>query len=283
MSGEALGFDLTVKLHAGHPHPSIVERALQRLLDQDRPAISFTAIPGSKVRVPKQGAARAVAEAWAADGNRAFEVSAEGTGHSVTMVVIDRAGDFQGTFNVGWSLDPSLSDDLTGLLVDLADLLCSPLAVLSHQGSWRQRTGWRSRVGSHQLAVREADRPGPGQYSLSRGLAGLAHRTVLGPELVAMLGEERLARLPASQAERRGDGRWLLSTTDDPLDWTFERWCPEEAAVIEALGPEHFFDPETGRLPTVMPTLPPLAPYRCSYLEPDTNERVEHDPEQQEG
>lgn len=138
--------------------------------------------------------------------------------------------------------------------------------MLSHQGSWRQRAGWRSRVGGHQPAVRKADRPGPGQYSLSRGLAGLAHHTVLGPELVAMLGEERLARLPAPRAERRGDGRWLLSTTDDPLGWTFERWCPEEAAVIEALGAEHFFDPETGQLPT----LPPLAPYRCPHLELDT-------------
>lgn len=177
---------------------------------------------------------------------------------------------------LGWSLDPSLDDGLVELGADLSGMLSSPLAVLSHTSTdWRVRAGWRSRQALHKNAANEEVRPQRVFYGLYLGLAGVAHRTVLGDELVAMFGEDRLAALPAEMARRR-NGRWVLTPTADPLEWTHDRWCPGEAAVIEALGPEHFFDPATGRLPAVAPELPRVAPYRCRIREPGTDVWVEH-------
>ncbi len=105
-----------------------------------------------------------------------------------------------------------------------------------------------------------------------RGPAGVAHRTVLGDEL----GENRLASLPAELACRHESGRWVLTPTEDPLEWTCDQWCSGEAAIIEALGPEHFYNPETKALPTVAPELPRVAPYPCRTRIPKTREWVDH-------
>lgn len=51
---------------------------------------------------------------------------------------------------------------------------------------------------------------------------------------------------------------------------------PGEAAIIEALGTEHFFDPSTGALLSVVPELPDVAPYRCRTRGPATGTWIEH-------
>lgn len=175
-----------------------------------------------------------------------------------------------------WQFDPALAEGFVDLLVDLSELTSSPLAVLSHEGPGRERAGWQSRVSLHRQAVRDALRPGPAQYGLCRGLAGVAHRMVLGDELVAMFGEDRLASLPGELASRHDAGRWVLTPTEDPLEWTYESWCPGEAAIIEALGKEHFYEPATNALPSVVPELPEVAPYPCCTKDLETDEWVEH-------
>lgn len=93
------------------------------------------------------------------------------------------------------------------------------------------------------------------------------------PHRVHEVGENRST---APELAHRRSGRWVLTPTDDPLEWTHDRWCPGEAAIIEALGTEHFFDPSTGTLPSVVTDLPEVAPYRCRTRDAGTDVWVEH-------
>lgn len=178
--------------------------------------------------------------------------------------------------DINWAFDPALTDGFVELLVDLSELLSSPLALLSHDGGGPEGRGWLTRSHMHLLVVQEAaDTDKTVQYGLFRGLPGVAHRMVLGTELTAMFGEDRLAALPPELAHRQG-GRWVLTPTEDPLEWAHEQWCPGEAALIEALGAEHFFDPGSKTLPKVVPELPKVAPYPCRTWDPKAKEWVEH-------
>ncbi len=273
-----------VRLHAllrllpGLPHRSVLVPVVERVLANERPPVVFTSLEDGGQKVPAEGTAEYVVDAFEAYQHGAFGVVAKGpaTGRRNTMVITPEewAGPVQGGLSFNWELDPSLTEGLVDLLADLSVLLCAPLAVLSHRGGVLDPVGWSARVKAHTKAIR-ADPQGDGRYGLYRGLSGVAHRMVLGEELVAMFGEDRLGSLPGSIAQRHRTGRWVLSTTEDLLAWTDDRWCPEEAAVIEALGPEHFFDPQTGRLPTVAPEVPEVAPYRCTVVDPTTREPVE--------
>lgn len=273
-----MGLHALVELLPGVPHRSVLMPVVERVLANERPAVVFTKLEDGQ-KVPAEGTAEAVVEAFEADPHGPFGVRAKGPGRGQgNMMVISKnkwAGPVQGQLSFIWELDPSLADGFVDLLADLSVLLCAPLAVLSHQGGVVDPVGWESRVLRHIEAVQAAPPSGDVRYGLYRGLAGVAHRMVLGEELVAMFGEDRLRSLPASMAAQHRSGRWVLSSTEDPLAWTVDRWCPEEAAVIEALGPEHFFDPQTGRLPTVTPSVPEVAPYRCTVVDPTTREPVE--------
>jgi hypothetical protein len=188
-------------------------------------------------------------------------------------------GGIEGRLTIRWPLVPGVVDGFVDLLVDLVDLLCSPLAVLSHEFDWRSPGGWRTRETRHHFAIKKNRTDNKAvRYGLFRGLAGIAHRMVLGDELVAMFGEQRLASLDPSQGHRCASGHWVLATTAEPLDWTDDRWCPQEAAAISLLGPEHFFEPERGTLPTVVPNLPGVAPYRCRTWDVTSKRWVWHDP-----
>jgi hypothetical protein len=246
------------------------------MLAHRQPAIVFTKLEDGGAPVPAEHPAQAIVDAWDTAGSLTFGVLAKGRGNALVIVAQDRAGDMQGKLNLRWALDPALIDGLVELLVDLSELLSSPLAVLSHEAPGLDRAGWRSREGSHMQALREAAGPNFPQYGLSQGLAGVAHRMVLGDELMAMLGEDRLASLPPELAQHHPGGRWVLTPTDDPLEWTYEKWCEGEAAIIQALGPEHFFDPVSKALPTVVPELPKVAPYPCRTWDPKAKEWVEH-------
>ena len=258
MTDSAVLFLAEVQLHRGRPDRAVLLAALERILANSEPPIVFTRMEESGQKVPRDRPADAVVDGWEAAGCPvAFGVQARGGG-TVAISTTDVAARGLGNLSLYWTLEPALDDGLVGLLVDLSRLLSSPLAVLSHTGARLERAGWRSREGAHMVAHRQVH--GRGAYGLHLGLAGVAHRTVLGDELVAMFGEDRLAALPPELVHRR-QGRWVLTPTDDPLAWTHDRWCPGEAAIVEALGPEHFFDPATGTLPKVVPELPPHAPY----------------------
>lgn len=276
VNAERHKLDAIVLLHPGHPFGSVLVAAIERMLAHQEPDVVFTRFEDGGAPMPVHHTAEAIVDAWEAYGHSGFGVCAKGPGNTLVVVTEDRAGCVQGQLALRWQFDPELLDGFVDLLVDLVDLMSSPLAVLSHQGAGRERAGWQSRVSMHRLAVREALRPGPAQYGLCRGLAGVAHRTILGNEVAAMFGEDRLASLPSEMAHRRGPGRWVLTPTDDALEWPYEQWCPDEAGIIETLGPVHFFDPISGALPSVVPDLPKVAPYACRTLDPKTDEWVDH-------
>jgi hypothetical protein len=276
LSAEGIRLHAIVLLHPGRPDRSVLLTAIERMLANRKPSIVFTKLEDGRVPVPADHAAQAIADAWEAANSSSFGVVAKGRGNTLVIVTEDRAGDMQGRLDFEWTFNPELADAFAELSVDLSEVLSAPLAVVSHQGPGRERAGWRSREGMHMLAVREAAGPKIAQYGLFRGLAGVAHRTVLGDELVAMFGEDRLASLPSELVYRHESGRWVLTPTEDPLEWTYERWCSGEAAIIEAFGPEHFFDPTSGALPSVVPKLPKVAPYPCRTRDLRTDEWVEH-------
>lgn len=278
MSPERAKLDAIVLLHPGRPLGSVLRAAFDRMLAHREPKISFSRLEDGGAPVPTDHPAEAIVDAWESYGQSSFGVVAKGAGNTLVVVTADRPGCVQGRIALRWQFDPALIEGFVDLLADLSELMSSPLAALSHQGPGRERAGWQSRESLHRQAVRDALRPGPAQYGLCRGLAGIAHRMVLGDELVAMFGEERLASLPSELAHRRESGRWVLKTTDDPLAWSYENWCPGEAAAIEALGKEHFYDPATNALPSVVPELPEFAPYPCRTRDLETNEWVEHNP-----
>ena len=147
--------------------------------------------------MPRDDPAGAVVDGWEAAGcPPAYGVAARGgTDHTVVLSTVDRLVGTLGVIDVYW-LDGSLTDGLTALLVDLSEVSSSPLAVLTHAGRGLERAGWTSREGEHMLAVEASQ--GPVFFGLRLGLPGVAHRTVLGDELVAMFGEDRLAALPPS-------------------------------------------------------------------------------------
>ncbi len=272
MSGPS--FDATVRTHPGRPNRELLVAVLERMLVNRDPTITFTRLEDGGTPVPADHPAQAIVDAWEAYRPSSFGVTAKGRGNTLVLVTSNVAGDVQGRLSLIWKLDPALTEGFVDLLSDLSVLLSSPLAVLSHQDV-PGRPGWKGRESSHMSALEEALQPGV-QYGLFRGLAGVAHRTILGDELVAMFGEDRLASLPGELAFRHESGRWVLTPTEDPLEWTCEEWCPGEADIIEALGPEHFYNPATKALPSVVPKLPKVAPYRCRTRVPNTRDWVEH-------
>lgn len=247
---------------------------IERLVHHTDPAIVFTTREWDGGSIPPDGAAEAIVDAWEAAGApRAYRVIAGREPNALTIATENWAGDIDGALLLDWSYDEALSEGFVELLADLSVLASSPLTVLSHAAGGRQRAGWRSREGTHQVALQAVD---PNfRYGLFQGLAGVAHRTILGDELTALFGEDRLAALPPGMAHRRA-GRWVLTPTDDPLEWTYERWCEGEAAVIEMLGREHFFDPSTGALPTARASFAKVAPYPCRAKDPATEEWVDY-------
>jgi len=241
---------------------------LERILAHRDPVVTFNRMEDGGTPVPADHPAQAIVEAWEAYRPSAFGVTAKGRCATLVIVTRNVPGDVLGRLSLSWQLDPVLTDGFVDLLADLSVLLSSPLAVLSHQ-DLPGRPGWKGRESAHLSALEEALGPGV-QYGLHRGLAGVAHRMVLGDELVAMFGEDRLRSLPGDLASRHGSGRWVLTPTLDPLEWTCDHWWQGEAAIIGALGPEHFFDPVTRALPSVVPEIPGVAPYPCHTRVPRT-------------
>ena len=275
MTGTGPSFDVSVLIHPGRPNREIIVAVLHRMVSNREPVITFTQLEDGGKPVPADRPAKAIVEAWEGYPSPSFGVKAKGRGNTLVIFTRDFAGDLQGGLQLIWKLEPALADGFVDLLADLSVRLSSPLAVLSHDDV-AGRPGWRGRQNSHKYALREALHSRAVRYGLFRGLAGVAHRTVLGDELVAMFGEERVASLPAELAFRHTSGRWVLTPTEDPLDWTCDEWCPGEAAIIQALGPEHFYNPATKALPSVVPELPKVAPYPCRTRDPETNEWLEH-------
>lgn len=98
-------------------------------------------------------------------------------------------------------------------------------------------------------------------FGIFRGLSGIAWRQFFGPDLVRFFGAEKLAALPGDLAQRLDEEIWLLTPCENHADWNADTWCDGEAAIIEILGADCFFDPVSEILPTRYPALRQHAPY----------------------
>jgi len=70
--------------------------------------------------------------------------------------------------------------------------------------------------------------------------------------------------LPDGWAERTESGQWRvvgLDLVENPEGFVWESWSVREAAVIEALGRDRFFDPVSGWIPDEDPPVLQVAPY----------------------
>ena len=94
---------------------------------------------------------------------------------------------------------------------------------------------------------------------------------LFGKPLIEMFGEERLRGLSDEVAWAEGD-HWVVAGCARPEDWTFDPPCEQERQLVAQLGPQHFFDIETSRLPTVLPTLPETPDYPVMLRNPETDE-----------
>ena len=129
--------------------------------------------------------------------------------------------------------------------------------------------GFRDRVDRHR-SIYQHDRTGAERvFGLLRGFTGIPWRTVLGPASVAFFGTDALASLPDNLARHIDDDYWLLTPGAHPSDWSPETYCDDERHIIEALGHEKFFDPDTGELPRVLPRLPDVASIAVTARERD--------------
>jgi len=87
------------------------------------------------------------------------------------------------------------------------------------------------------------------------GLPGLAYRSMLGRPFVELIGEDRLGAVGHDLAWPVG-GHWVVAGSAEPEDWSLDPMCDQERHLIDQFGPECFFDVETGRLPSCLPSLP---------------------------
>jgi len=101
-------------------------------------------------------------------------------------------------------------------------------------------------------------------------LPGVAPLTWFGEPLVSWFGGDSVFEgLPDGWAVRTEFGQWRvvgLDRVENPEGFQWESWSKREAAVIEALGREFFFDPVSGWIPDEDPPVLELAPYpvhRC--------------------
>lgn len=253
----------------GLPQRSLLVAVFERILAHRNPPVVLTRMSDGGPRIAGDHPAEAIVDTWNGFGT-SFGVVAKGRGNRLFASLSHWAG-HQGVFSFDWTIDGALADGFVDLLADISELVASPLAVISHRDVPGRRA-WTNRQWEHMNDIRVAEPGAP--YGLHRGLAGVPHRMVLGPELVAMFGEDRLASLPADLARRHPGGRWVLTPSTDLLAWTADARCPGEAAIVEALGPEHFYDPVTRALPTVFPDLPQVAPYPCQAKTPGIDEWV---------
>ncbi len=140
--------------------------------------------------------------------------------------------------------------------------------------------GILSRGNIHLKAAREARGRDAFPFWVRWGLPGLAWRSMLGRPFVELVGKDRLRAVGPDLAWPVGE-HWVVAGCDDPAEWTVDPMCSQERSLIDQLGPEHFFDVETGRRPTVLPKLPPHPSFPVTFKDAEptpTPEPADPDP-----
>lgn len=89
-----------------------------------------------------------------------------------------------------------------------------------------------------------------------RGLGRIGWKRLFGPDIVAMIGTERLSALKSGRATDHGGGYWTVSSAPDPADWLDSDVQTSEQTIISELGSEYFADTENNLLASTVPELP---------------------------
>lgn len=171
-----------------------------------------------------------------------------------------------GSINTYMTVDVDDIGPILEAVASAAQTLHAPFAYVDQFDD-----GFRNRRAQHRTIYQQDQTGADRVFGLMRGFSGIAWRTVLGPATVEFFGADALGRLPDSLARQVADGYWLLTPCTHPDDWTPERYCDDERQIIETLGPNRFFDPETGALPTVLPVLPDVSPVASTARERDAD------------
>ncbi len=131
---------------------------MRRVVGHAEPSISLVGVGGGE-ELPADDPVAGFGAFWERTDDMAVEITLKRPDGALVLFVRDGAGGAQGSMNLTWALEPSLTESFVALVVDLSDLLASPVAVLSHRAPGRERAGWESRVGSHQADGQPVERP----------------------------------------------------------------------------------------------------------------------------
>lgn len=157
---------------------------------------------------------------------------------------------------------------------------------------------WQAEEGGCSLGASTADRWGKRDLEIhksdlnrhqqnlrwvKRDLFGIAPVQWFGSAFVeAFGGDSVFEALPDGWAEKVAPGLWKVFGVEDPEDpdaFEVERWSDRERALIEALGPEFFFNVETGELATEFVEIPIATQYPVYLWDDAANELVIHEPD----
>ena len=147
------------------------------------------------------------------------------------------------------------ADHFAGLIdrIDALVAVCNPaFAVASCGRSFRSRYHLRDQAALASIGQSGVVAP------RRLGLMGIAPVTWFGqPWIDAFGGDDVFMSLPANWTARTRHGWKVYGVADplDPADFEPHRWSDRERALIEAFGPQHFFNVETGQLAAVAPEL----------------------------
>ena len=118
---------------------------------------------------------------------------------------------------------------------------------------------------------------------VKRDLLGISPVHWFGSAFVeAFGGDSVFEALPDGWAEKVAPGLWKVFGVEDPEDpdaFQVESWSERERALIEALGPEFFFNVETGELATEFVEIPIASQYPVYLWDEAAGELVIHEPD----
>ena len=141
------------------------------------------------------------------------------------------------------------------------------------------------RWGKRDLEIRKSDlnRHQQNLRWVKRDLFGIAPVQWFGSAFVEAFGGDSVFEgLPDGWAEKVAPGLWKVFGVEDPEDpdaFEVERWSDRERSLIEALGPQFFFNVETGELATEFVEIPVATQYPVYLWDDAANELVIHEPD----
>lgn len=150
---------------------------------------------------------------------------------------------------------------------------CSPGASTADRWDKRDLEIRKSDLDRHQQSLRW----------IKRDLFGIAPVQWFGSAFVEAFGGDSVFEgLPDGWAEKVAPGLWKVFGVEDPEDpeaFVVERWSDRERALIEALGPEFFFNVETGELASEFVEIPIATQYPVYLWDELAGELVVHEPD----